>query len=246
MTRSEGTAAADFSQFELHLGDGGAVLDEVDLGLAYDFDHVVLTSARQHGQLPVRVDVVDQRPPVEPGWEAAVEFSARTGPGVRVTGWGGEGGFSVPVEAPADLRIRYVVEDGQAGSEQFDTQWDEPPREHYLLQLWPAPPEPPQLLVASSPWSQYWAFGPAATALLDELADTPDPERLVLVVDRALADHPDVAAALRAGDERYRLGILRYVGELFRVTHHAGAYAAERADRSLLDRLIDARARAAG
>ena len=70
----------------------------------------------------------------------------------------------------------------------------------------------------------------------------PDPDRLAVVIDRALADHPDVTAHLRAGRDPYQSGIVRYAQELFRTTHSSGAYEHIRNDAESLRRLITARA----
>ncbi|MFS0703807.1 hypothetical protein AB6N23_04725 [Cellulomonas sp. 179-A 9B4 NHS] len=253
MLSVEGGVTADYSQVELHVGEGGAVGVEDAVGLVLVLDrqslgtdvaaYAILTVARQHGDVPVRVEVHDGPPPADPRWDAVTELSVRSGDAVTVTGWAGDGSLTVPVPAGADLRVRYAVVDGQAGSDQFaDGRWDEPPAETYVLQLWPAPPAPARLVSASTPWAQYWAFGPDAAAAVQRLADVPDPERLVALVDEALAAHPDTAARVRAGDESYRVGVIRYAQELFRVTHASGVYADLQRDHQALARLIDARA----
>ncbi len=256
MLSVEGKVVADYSQVELHVGPGGAVdvREAVGLVLVLDQGHApeadaraILTVARQHGDVPVRVEVHDGPPPADPRWDAVTELSVRSGDAVTVTGWAGEGTLAVPAPAGVGLRVRYAVADGQAGSDQFaDGRWDEPPAETYVLQVWPAPPAPAELVSASAPWAQYWAFGPGAAAAVQRLADVPDPERLVTLVDEALAAHPDTAARVRAGDERFRLGVIRYAQELFRVTHANGVYADLQRDHQALARLIDARAALAG
>ena len=123
--------------------------------------------------------------------------------------------------------------------------WSEEPdteSERYLLQIWPAPPSAAESIAATTPWCQYWAFGPAAEALVAELSDVPDPDRLGVVIDRALSDHPDVARRLREGQHVFQSGIVRYAQELFRVTYASDAYADLRQDSSALRRLITARA----
>jgi len=109
--------------------------------------------------------------------------------------------------------------------------------------VWPAAPTPPRVVASTSPWSQYWTFGPAANDLLAELADVPDPDRLVVVIDRALAAHSHVAEKVRAGDQRYRLGVIRYLQELFRVTSFTGTYDNVRDDSEHPAQVIDERAR---
>ena len=60
---------------------------------------------------------------------------------------------------------------------------------------------------------------------------------------QALAAHPDVAGRLRAGDDRYRVGVIRYLQELFRITHSTGISNDVCHDHERLGRLIDERAR---
>jgi hypothetical protein len=242
-----GELRADFSQVELHSGLDEPTFDAFDLGLANTSvgNPVVLTTARQHGTLRVEVQVAGSRPPVDDAWDAACEFSLRPPGLLFLSGWGAEGRLDIPAPLDRWLRVRYVVIAGQEGTEQFSSpRDDEPPIERYLLQVWPEEGSPAAIVVSTVPWSQYWTFGEQARAAVDELADTPDPDRLVAVIDRALAEHPDVVERLRAGDDRYRVGIVRYAQRLFQVTYHTGAYDDVRDDHQRLHRLIDERARA--
>lgn len=249
MITRTGSLSADYSQVELHLGDGGGATPH-DLGvpdqcpaLVSAFGYVVLTTARQHGTLPFEVQVHDAPVPLDPSWDTVHEATVRLGTGARLTGWAGEGDVvDVPVTAPGTHRMRYVVLHGQEGSDQFrDGAWDDEPAERYVVQLWPDVPRD-AATVATVPWSQYWAFGPDAARLVEALPDVPDPERLTVLVDAALAAHPDVAGHVRAGDDRYQVGILRYTQELFRVTYALPVYAEVRADHEGLRRLIRTRA----
>ncbi len=249
-----GEVDADCSQFDLFLGDGGGISGfPTAVGLATNDgdEHVRLTTARHHGTIAVEVQFLDAEPPIYQWWDAAVEFSVRTGQSwssrsdgvpVWVYGFAGAGGFPVPVPADADIRVRYVVLDGQVTKDQPGPSGTPGP-DRYLLQMWPAAPGPARIVAATSPWSQYWAFGMAASELLVELAEDPDPGRLIHVIDRALTDHPDVAERLCAGDQRYRSGILRYVQQLFSVTFHSPVYSDVRHDHDHIGRLIDDRAR---
>ena len=136
--------------------------------------------------------------------------------------------------------------DGQRGSEQFDAgdEEEETPLERYVLQAWPAAPTPPRTVVATSPWSQYWAFGSQAERLVASLAHGPDPERLTAVIDGALAAHPGVQDRISAGDARYQGGIVRYVQEQVRVTYGQGVYDDLQQDHEAVARLITERAAA--
>jgi hypothetical protein len=255
-----GTVRADFSQLELDPGEGGAVVGPVDLGLADDQgDVLILTVPRQSGRLAVRVEVhgcaaTDPAaspvpgPALDPAADAVAEWSARTGTGASVAGWAADSPLAIPVVAGADVRMRWSVLDGQAASDWFRSAAPdaEQPVERYLLQVWPAVAAPARTVVASVPWSQYWAYGPAAAALVRELADVPDPRRLVEVVDRALAAHPETGARIRAGEGASCLGIRRYVQELFRVTYHDGVYDDVRDDHERITALITGRAGLAG
>jgi hypothetical protein len=245
VTTDVGIVTADYGQIELHPGHGGAVagLDGTpSLAWTAEGATVVLTVARQFGDVPVEVLVAEAEPEADPSWDAAVELSVRTGEATAVHGWGGEGEVPVPVPAGVDVRVRYAVADGQQGADQFEEDDEASPLERYVVQVWPAPPAPPRLVVASQPWSQYWAFGADAATVVASLADVPDPERLTVLVDRALATHPDVRERLRAGEGQFRTGILRYVQELFRVTHGQGVYETLRQDHQALGELISERA----
>lgn len=79
-------------------------------------------------------------------------------------------------------------------------------------------------MASTSPWSQY-SFGQAAAELLVELADVPDPGRLVQVIDRArwrIIRTSQSGCGPGISDTAW--GIIRYVHELFRVTHLSPAY----------------------
>ncbi|MBL8929335.1 MAG: hypothetical protein JNL54_04350 [Kineosporiaceae bacterium] len=68
----------------------------------------------------------------------------------------------------------------------------------------------------------------------------------MVVIDRALAAHPCVAAHVRAGDRRFHVGLIRYLQELFSATYTSDTYADLRDDHERLAHLIDERARLHG
>jgi hypothetical protein len=150
------------------------------------------------------------------------------------------------VPAGVEMRVRYVVLGGQEESDGWHAPGEPRGADRYLLQLWPDRPAPPRVLRATVPWSQYWVVGQSAAEAVAALAHVPDPQRLTAVVDEALRRHPDVLAQLRAGDERYRLAVLRYTGELFRVTSADPVYAGVRDDAAAVETLIQDRVAAAG
>ena len=115
-----------------------------------------------------------------------MEVSLHTGESVSVTGWAGAGMIAVPLPSAVNVRVRYVVLDGQIAQDQAAGDGAGP--ERYLIQMWPGTQAPPRVVV-EPPWSQYWTFGGAAPACSPG-AGVPDPGRLVVVIDRALASHP--------------------------------------------------------
>lgn len=242
----EGRVGAAYSQIELCPGPDEPV-PVVDVGLATtwgDQAHAVtLIVAREYGQIPVAVELADAPPPLDPAWDAVVELSMQAGDDPAVTGWGGDGIIPLPEIEGMAVRVRYVVQNGEEAKHRLHT-GQEAGVDRCLLQFWPAEPEPPRVVVSTSPWSQYWTFGVAATAAARACAHLPEPAGLLAVIDRALIEHPDVAAAIRAGDGRYRSGVLRYAQELLRLTFRTRAYADVRHDSERLAALIDARARA--
>lgn len=245
---ASGELDADYSQVELHPGEGGHV-GLGDIGLAREDPsgeraYAILTTARQFGPAPFQVCVSATEPPRETAWDVAVEFSIRTGEGMTVTGWASMGDpIDVPVPAGIDVRGRYVVIGGQDATDAAAVGL-EPDGDRYLLQVWPAPPAPPRVVTSTAAWAQYWTFGPAAEELAESLTDTADPAQLTHVLDHALRDHPDTAASIRSGDTRYRSGIIRYAHALFQVTYASGVHEALSADPDALGALIDARAAA--
>lgn len=234
-----GHVDADYSQIELHPGEGGHLANLEEVGLVIGGEYAVLTTARHHGTVTMDVEVLDAPAPLDPTWDTAVEFSMLTGQDACVSGWAGSGHLEIPTPAGLQVRVRYVVIDGEPASAWSDVPDTE--TERYLLQLWPAPVSAARTIAATTPWSQYWAFGPAAEALIAELSTVPDPGRLEVVIDRALTDHPDVTAHLRAGQDAYQAGIVRYAQALFRVTYAAGAYTDIRSDSDSLRQLITSR-----
>lgn len=243
-----GEVDASYSQVELHPGVGAWVHGPVDLGLASDEhgDAVTLVVPREYGTVRAEIQIAEEAPPVEPDWDAVVEWSLRTGDGVALTGWAGAGLIQVPVPADVELRVRYVVLGGQEESDGWHSPGSPTGQDRYLLQLWPAPPAPPQVVRATVPWSQYWVVGQSAAETVTALSHVPDPARLAAVVDEALRRHPDVLGHLRAGDGRYRSAVVRYLQELFRVTYADPVYADLRHDADAVERVIADRVAAAG
>lgn len=93
---------------------------------------------------------------VDDSWQDIVEVSFRpTADEVALVQWGGEAAWPLSIE-PGDFRVRYSAH-GMDEARQADTILDdEPEKDRYLLQFWPAPPAPDQVLKQTSAHAAYW------------------------------------------------------------------------------------------
>ena len=217
MTTVEGDVFASYQQIELHPGDDGTAPVGLDVGLATTMGEApYVTLLVPVHTATVRVTgVLTSSPPPPEDWECAVELSVLADPTIVVTGWAGGGVLELPDVEPGWYRVRYVVPDGQTWQD-ADERGEEYPGT-CVLQLWPAPPAPPEILASRVPWSHYWTYGPEArhAAAAARAAHPTDPaEQLTLVIDLALSRHPEIADRIAAGDLRYQLGVIRYVQAL--------------------------------
>lgn len=122
---------------------------------AGDPDGVYVHLARRSGGSHVQVVLSSAAPPLADGpWEDVVEVSLTIPSeiGVRVTSWAGESSW--PLELPAGsyrLRVSARGRDAGAADEFVDQVVD-----HYLLQLWPSPPEPDAIIRVGSQNARYF------------------------------------------------------------------------------------------
>ena len=164
MISVRGVVAAEFSQFYFRVGEGGTVHIpwESSLGLVRENDigQVMLTTVRQFGRVCAEAQLCAGVPALDPAWTDVVEFSVTAGTGATIDPWDpGDTGFAVPVAPGTTYRVRVVIIDGEAGSQQFRDDPQALPLELYLLQLWPQPVGAPQVVRSESPWAQYWVHG---------------------------------------------------------------------------------------
>ncbi|WP_067474723.1 hypothetical protein [Actinomadura hibisca] len=107
------------------------------------------------GAVGFTVEVHEHAPELDPAWEDVVEVSFR--PQTSTTFlelWGGEGFWDLGLEE-TDHRVRYCAQ-GMDEARDLDTRMDEPQADHYLLQFWPAPPEPDRVVRQTSDAAAYW------------------------------------------------------------------------------------------
>ncbi|MBD0676813.1 hypothetical protein, partial [Streptomyces sp. CBMA156] len=115
-----------------------------------------LTTGLHTGSVGFTVEVHEQAPPPGPDWEDVVEVSFRpSGERTVLTEWGGGSAWDLDL-AETDHRVRYCARGIDEGRGHDTRMPDEPHAEHYLLQFWPAPPEPARVLRQTSETAGYW------------------------------------------------------------------------------------------
>ena len=107
------------------------------------------------GTVGFAVEVHDSAPPVDDTWEEIVEVPFRPVGETMLVSWGGEQWWPLDL-AETDHRVRYCatgMDDGRARDTRLA---DEPEVDRYLVQFWPAPPEPERLVKQTSSAAAYW------------------------------------------------------------------------------------------
>jgi hypothetical protein len=111
------------------------------------------------GKVGFSVELHDEAPPIDDGWEEIVEASFKPADDrVALVGWGGEGRWPLELR-PVDYRVRYCGWGMDAGHQAGPPMEDEPLVDRYLLQLWPAPTTPREsdrVVKQTSAQAAYW------------------------------------------------------------------------------------------
>jgi hypothetical protein len=115
-----------------------------------------LNTGLHTGDVGFTVEVHEQAPPLDPAWEDVVEVPFRpVSADSALVEWGGGASWQLGLEE-TDYRVRYCARGMDQASER-DVRLDgEPPLDCYLLQFWPAPPEPDRVLKQTSQAAAYW------------------------------------------------------------------------------------------
>ncbi|WP_432118740.1 hypothetical protein [Streptomyces sp. bgisy032] len=102
------------------------------------------------GDVGFTVEVHEQAPPLDPEWEDVVEVSFRPlSTDSMLVQWAGEAAWPLGLEETG-YRVRYCAQ-GMDRAHHEDTRLGEEPQlDRYLLQFWPAPPEPDRVLKQTS------------------------------------------------------------------------------------------------
>jgi hypothetical protein len=114
-----------------------------------------LTTGLHYGLVGFRVEVHDERPDVEEGWEEIVEASYRPAGAASLAEWGGGDSWDLGL-TDTDYRVRYCASGMERAVDEHSRGADEPMIDHYLLQFWPCPPEPDQVVRQTSDIAAYW------------------------------------------------------------------------------------------
>ena len=106
------------------------------------------------GEVGFTVQLHDAPPPMDDDWQEIVEASFRPIGEAALVGWGGAGCWPLDLRA-ASYRVRYCAT-GMDEARQLDTRMEEDQQaDSYLLQFWPAPPEPDRVLKQTSDVAAY-------------------------------------------------------------------------------------------
>ncbi|SEL99682.1 hypothetical protein [Streptacidiphilus jiangxiensis] len=108
------------------------------------------------GSVGFTVESHDSPPPLDEAWEEVVEVPFRPlSEKTVLVEWGGgtcrELGLTI-----RDYRARYCAIGMEAGRELDTRVAGEPQADRYLLQFWPAPPEPARVVRQSGDTAAYW------------------------------------------------------------------------------------------
>ena len=117
---------------------------------------LIMVTGLHTGHVGFTVERHDTVPPVDDAWEEIVEVSFRpTAEPVLLVQWAGEASWPLDIE-PVDLRARYCAW-GMDQARQADTILaGEPELDRYLLQFWPAPAAPDQVLKQTGATAAHW------------------------------------------------------------------------------------------
>lgn len=108
------------------------------------------------GDVGFTVEVHEQAPPLDPAWEDVVEVSFRpVSADSALVQWAGEDSWQLGLEE-IDYRVRYCARGMDEASERDTRMEGEPQLDRYLLQFWPAAPEPDRVLKQTSRVAAHW------------------------------------------------------------------------------------------
>ncbi|MCR3754399.1 hypothetical protein LX88_008411 [Lentzea californiensis] len=156
-----GAAWVDYGQLYVKPEDGSSQLGECFGGQVNGLcgaavpGGLFLIVSLQAGEVGFTVELHEQEPPVGGEWEEVVEVSYRPAGPVHLVAWANTKTWPLEDLEPVDYRVRYcavAMDETRTG----EPKEGEPSRERYLLQFWPAPPEPDRIVRQTSSHAAYW------------------------------------------------------------------------------------------
>lgn len=197
---------ADGSQFYLHVSDPStpphangpdAGIFDTDPGASLAYftapADLLLTAARQFGELPVTVNLHSERPePLDALWRDVVEISVFASGPLILTGWEPTGDESpLPLTTGQWYRLRYAISDMDVA------RIEEAVVEKYLVELWPEVQSPAATISADTESGRYWVQARVLEVLRWEIHFRPfevtEAERVAEFANRAYDMFPDLA-----------------------------------------------------
>jgi hypothetical protein len=107
------------------------------------------------GEVPLCVEWHEASPTLGEGWEDVVEVSVEF-PASEVPLSSFEDGFRLQLPGTGWHRVRYCGKQMDAGHEVDTPDEGQAAPDAYLVQLWPAPPEPDRVVHQASQIAAYW------------------------------------------------------------------------------------------
>src|SRR4051812_2632870 len=107
------------------------------------------------GRVGFAVQLHDQAPPVDEEWEEVVEVSFHPEGGSHLLCWGGYGAWPLDLH-DADYRVRYCARNMDRPRDGDPSDDEDRVVDHYLLQFWPAPPQPDRILRQPTDTAAHW------------------------------------------------------------------------------------------
>ena len=170
-----------------------------------------LTTGLHTGSVGFTVEVHGQAPPLGPGWEDVVEVSFRPASGrSMLMQWAGEAVWELGLYE-VDYRVRYCAA-GMDQARKQDTRASGPQVDRYLLQFWPAPPGPDQVLKQTSAIAAYWHDHARKQPPPPTPAERAEAERLVRVAQEQADEEVRLAREKWKWGGRLPSDTLRQVG----------------------------------
>ncbi|WP_328491752.1 hypothetical protein OHS59_02675 [Streptomyces sp. NBC_00414] len=115
-----------------------------------------LSTGLHTGRVGFAVEVHDDAPPVDPVWEDVVEVSFHpVSERSTLMQWAAEDTWELDL-AEISYRVRYCARGMDQGRNKDTRMSEEPQVDSYLLQLWPAPPGPDQVIRQTAEVAAYW------------------------------------------------------------------------------------------